>query len=382
MSRRRWARRKQLAPKIVGIGLVSNLETALRSALKKGDIENPVFRRKVYESAANAMHRSLEARGNATKEAIDAQNKRLAEVIRTIEADLKAASSPAPATAKPPVEPEPPARRTEPPLVEPVSERRATTTDTRNEPSLYVEPRAEKADTKPERKPAKTKAERKGTRAPFAKLLTAAVLVSFLGVGFFWVFTTDAFKSEEARDTSVPNPNRVLESESFEGRDPGTSNAPATLDSTAGDDGWIELFSPRDLTTLGLVAGATAEMKTDPFGDYVHLVTPNEEAEVQIDVPLNLMQQAPGGTIQLSFIAHAEDDAPTQMSVTCDLGTLGDCGRLRFNLGQAPQEYLMQMQIPEGASPSRQGIIKIVTDIENEARAVKLLQVRARLISN
>lgn len=382
MSRRRWARRKQLAPKIVGIGLVSNLETALRSALKKGDIENPVFRRKVYESAATAMHRSLEARGNATKEAIDAQNKRLAEVIRTIEADLKAAPSPAHAATKPSVEPEAPARRTEPPLVKPDSERHASTTDTRNEPSLYVEPHAEKADTNPERKPAKTKAERKGTRAPFAKLLTAAVLVSFLGVGFFWVFTTDAFKSEEARDTSVPNPNRVLESESFEGRDPGTSNAPATLDSAAGDDGWIELFSPSDLTTLGLVAGATAEMKTDPFGDYVHIVTPNEDAEVQIDVPLNLMQQAPSRTIQLSFIAHAEDDAPTQMSVTCDLGTLGDCGRLRFNLGQAPQEYLMQMQISEGASSSRQGVIKIVTDIENEARAVKLLQVRARLIGN
>lgn len=364
---------------------MDNLETALRAALNKGDISSPIFRRKVYESAAAAMLRSLEARGNATREAVDAQNKRLAGVIRTIEADLKAAPNTAPASVDAaPIAPKQktaaPAQRTEPSLGEPAPTPPAM--GNRNEPSLYVEPRPEPAEVKVAPKAAKDKSGKKGTRAPFAKLLTAAVLVSFLGVGFFWVFTTEAFKSEEARDTSVPNPSRVLESESFEGRDPGTSNAPATLDSPDDDEDWVRLFSPNDPTTLGLVAGATAEIKTDPFGDFVRLVTPNDEAEVQIDVPLSLMQQAPGRTMQVSFIAHAEDEAPTQMSVTCDLGALGDCGRLRFNLGKAPQEYLMQIQIPADGSASRQGILKIVTDIENDQRAVNLLEARARLISN
>ncbi|WP_155851894.1 hypothetical protein [Ahrensia sp. 13_GOM-1096m] len=359
---------------------MSNLETALRAALKKGDIDSPIFRRKVYESAASAMQRSLEARGSVTKEALDAQNKRLADVIRTIEADLKAAPKPA-AKAPPAPQQAPVAQRTEPTLDGPVTAP-PPMRDTRDEPSLYVEPRPEMASAKPSPNSSEKKGRKKGTRAPFAKMLTAAVLVSFLGVGFFWIFTTDGFKSEEARDTSVPNPKKVLESESFEGRDPGTSNAPATLDSAANDDEWVKLFSPNDPTTLGLVAGATAEMMTDPFGDFVYLVTPNDEAEVQIDVPLSLMQQAPGRTMQISFIAHADDDAPTQMSVTCDLGALGDCGRLRFNLGQAPQEYLMQVQVPSDARASKQGILKIVTDIENEARAIKLLVARARLLNN
>ena len=99
-------------------------------------------------------------------------------------------------------------------------------------------------------------------------------------------------------------------------------------------------------------------------------------------MPLNVMRDAPGRTIQIGFIAHAEDDAPTQMSVTCDLGALGDCGRVRFNMGQAPQEYLFQIQVPDDASASEQGTLRIVADIENGERAINLLEARARIIQN
>ena len=149
---------------------MSSLESALRSALEKGDLSDPLFRRKVYEAAAGAMHRSLEAKGNAPKEAFDQQKLRLANAIRVIEADLKSTanaepevepvkpdSSPAPV---PPaadgfvsnqVSPEPRLETaTQPPEVSPEPVLSATGHSAR----LYVEPNV---DAEPLPKPIKTK---------------------------------------------------------------------------------------------------------------------------------------------------------------------------------------------------------------------------------
>jgi len=56
---------------------------------------------KVYETAAGAMHRSLEAKVDVSAEEIENQNRRLTDAIRKIEADLKSGDIPAAPSVEP-----------------------------------------------------------------------------------------------------------------------------------------------------------------------------------------------------------------------------------------------------------------------------------------
>lgn len=373
---------------------MSSLESALKNALQKGDASDPLFRRKVYEAAANAIEKSHASKSNAPQETLERQKSQLADTIRAIEAELKEgvptvetpqttqtepisteADIPAVSLSEAQVAPEPVSSPS--PEVLPDTDEPVPVADTR----LYVEPRNE-AEPIPEPVTPKPKPKPVRRRAPFAMFLTGTIAICLLGMGLFWVITTGAFQSAEERDTSVPNPAQVLESENFEGRDPGTSTAPATLEAIQGNaDGWVTLFTPADPAKIELVAGATASVESDPFGDFIRLTTPGEQSEVRIAVPLNLMAASAGRTMQIAIVARSDEGKPTQMSVTCDFGGAGDCGRVRFNVGQAENEFLFQVPMA-GQSGSVPGVLILTTDVQNNGGAVKLLESRARLVEN
>lgn len=374
---------------------MSNFEAALRGALSKGDISDSTFRRKVYEAAASAVQRSLSAKSDTPQHAIESQNRKLALAIRKIEAELKTGTyaddrvnrqTPEPtAPAPPPAPPPAPAPNIRDELglrdsaiQEPQSIPLVHNEDGAPKSRIYVEPVAEPSIAA-QKQPTQEKPEKK-PRGRYARFLAGAVIVSLLGVGMLWALNTGIFQSAEERDTSVPNPETVLESESFESRDPGTANAPRTLQTrTADADGWITMFSPRDPTAINLVGGATAEVESDPFGDYARVATPSEGAEIQIDIPRNALSNGIGNVLQVSLRARSDEGIPTQISVACDLAELGDCGRRRFDVGQAESEFLIQVDLTEAQSMPSSGMIKIHTDMENTGRAIKLLEARIRV---
>ena len=367
---------------------MSNFESALRGALSKGDISDPAFRRKVYEAAAGAIQRSLSANGKAPQHAVESQNRRLAIAIRKIESELKAGTY----TVEPPAAPPPqPTTQSAPkpdlrndlglradensqpqaiPLVQ--------ADDGKPKSRIYVEPKAEPSVRQPA--PPTEENTPKKRRAPYAKFLTGAIIVGLFGVGILWALNTGIFQSAQERDTSVPNPEIVLESESFEARDPGTANAPETLLARTTDaDGWITMFSPSNPTALSLIGGATATVESDPFGDYARLSTPSDSAEIQIDIPRNVLSNGVGKTLQVSLRARSDEGLPTQISVTCDLSELGNCGRRRFDVGQAESEFLIQLDLTEAQNIPSSGILKLDTDVQNSGRAIKLLEARIRV---
>ena len=379
---------------------MSNLEIALRGALSKGDISDADFRRKVYETAAGALHRSLEAKVDASTEEIENQNRRLTDAIRKIEADLKSGDIP----AAPSVEPVTSNVEAPPPVASPVaadSTRRDLRAELRLRNGLpennadvplvhteshaaksqvYVEPVLEKAEEPTAREPEPVKSKPKKPRGRYARFLAGAIAVSLLGIGLLWALDTGLFQSAEERDTSVPNPATVLESESFEARDPGTANAPATLETrTTQTGGWVTMFSPSNPTALALIGGATANVESDPFGDYARLATPAQSAEVQIGIPRNMLAQGIGTILQISLRARSDEGMPTQMSVTCDLQELGDCGRRRFNVGQAENEFIFQIDLTEAQSAPDSAHLSIDTDVQGGGRAIKLLEARVRV---
>ncbi len=379
---------------------MSNLEIALRGALSKGDISDADFRRKVYETAAGAMHRLLEAKADTSAEEIESQNKRLTEAIRKIEADLKSGSIPVTPAATPtspnvevpspvasPVanDHEKPDLRAELRLRNELPEKNADVPLVHTEAQapkshVYVEPVLEKTTEPSAKKPKQEEAKSKKPRGRYARFLTGAVAVSLLGIGLIWALDTGLFQSAEERDTSVPNPATVLESESFEARDPGTANAPQTLATrTTQTGGWVTIFSPDNPTSLALIGGATANVESDPFGDYARLATPTQSAEVQIGIPRNMLSEGIGTILQVSLRARSDEGMPTQISVTCDLQELGDCGRRRFNVGQAESEFIFQIDLTEAQTAPDSAHLRIDTDVQGGGLAIKLLEARVRV---
>ncbi|QKV19376.1 hypothetical protein [Oricola thermophila] len=346
----------------------NELEIALKNALARGEASNPAFRQRVYRAAVNALERTLASQPDADAAHVAEQKRRLAEAIRAAEA---AFAEPAPAApASPEVQPEPRAETRGP------------------EVSLQAEPRAERRDEAPReagvepepRIEAPDREERPGTRrrAPFAKMLTGVIVLAVIVMGAWWIVSTGAFRSAAERDTSVPNPPLQLENESFRGNpDAKTSSGPAHLpELAASDEGWIVLFRPDDPTTVSLVGNASAVIESDAVGQFARIVSPDTESPVLIDIPSGVMQTLAGRTAQFSIIARSDVNAPTQISVTCDIAGQGDCGRRRFSVTQNDGEFLFAAEIPSGATGT--GTVSIVTDISDGGRAVKLSGVRVR----
>ena len=68
-------------------------------------------------------------------------------------------------------------------------------------------------------------------------------------------------------------------------------------------------------------------------------------------------------------------DKETQISVNCDFGELGDCGRKRYEVGYERGEYLFEVELP-AKSPGAGGSIAINSDFANEGKAVDIYEIR------
>jgi hypothetical protein len=350
------------------------LETALRNTLSKGDASDPAFRQRVYRSAMTAMERALADHPDPDRRS--RQRQRLMDAIRATEAHHRRQRTRPEASG-----------RDEPPAVSvrPEPRRRPAPRPQSETPQLRAEPRMERASSGPSfpdigGDDRGTGQGSRARRAPFALMLTAVVAVALLGSGAWWVFSTGAFQSTEERDTSVPNPPLELENESFPGsRDNASSAGPARIAARSeAESGWVTLFDPADPTTVTLEGNASAAIDSDPFGDFARMVSPTVQDVIGIDVPPGTLEMLAGKTAQFSFVARADDDAETQMSVTCELADLGECGRRRFDVIASDNEFLFSVDLPGGVGVSGPGRLKIVTDISGAGRAVKISSVRVR----
>lgn len=209
-------------------------------------------------------------------------------------------------------------------------------------------------------------------RRPFAAIFSGIVLLSLAGVGLMFAFQTGLLQSRDQRDTSVHNPPADLGSEDFE---PATGGPPALSDQPASQQKWIAVFSPSDPATATAPGDTRAESMQDDSGAFLRIRSGASGASVSFDVGQGVLDQLAGKKAVFNIAARGEEGQQTEMSIECNFGDLGDCGRKRYEVGYEKGEFLFEITFPD-KRPGSSGTIAINSDFSGQGRSIDIYQIR------
>jgi hypothetical protein len=360
------------------------IEKAIRNAFERGNPEDRAYRVKVYRSAFAALERAIASSGDSRSEAAEARRKALKLRIVELEAEFlpsEDASPRVPSTpvGAPPVEPdlrheaggEIPAPSFddagpvgEPtgfePRLEPDDYRQSPASPDPAGPSLQVAPRGER----------RRKRRRTG-RSLLTALLVGVLVLAAIGAGLWWVGNTGLQLISGGPETAADSPPQTLQEENLQQQDA----APSTIGSAARDQKWITIFTPVDPTTVTTPEAGTAEVLEEEGGKLLRIRSASAGSEFAFDVGVGVLERLAGKHAVFDVIAHSEEGKETQMSVNCDLGPLGQCGRKRYQVGRDRNDFLFEMDLP-GKKPSAAGRITIDPDLSGKGNPLDIIEIR------
>ncbi len=371
------------------------IEQAIRNAFTKGNPEDPAFRERVYRSANAALEKALQANTALAPEVAERRRKSLMSAVSSIESEfIPAVESVRPAAPAPQPEPAPELQPAPEPLPEPVA------------PEISVEPPPEARPSRPERRdpdfasaderpdwpaaPEPLRPVLSGDAPPLAGLppqgqdedrrrvlvpeprrrrwgLIAGLLIFLIIIGLVvWTAVELGFLKLSSRQGSAQVEAPAASGDNSGPRKPGEVEAL---------EDWIVVFTPDDPTTVQALDGAKAEV-VDVSGEKLILVNSGPSgAAIQFDVGQGVLERIAGRRAVFDIVALTGDGPETQMSVACDFGALGDCGRNRYLVGPQRSEFLFEVDVPAG-TPTGPGSITIVSDVENGGKALQIAQIR------
>jgi hypothetical protein len=345
------------------------IEKAIRNAFEKGDPLDAAFRDKVYRSVLAALERSL-ASQNISAEAAESRRAGVRARIEEIETEFVPAieADRFPDRAAPAVWPE---RETTvaaaPPHSAPGPDEEFLI-----EPPARTTPAAElgldMADADFDRRRARSR--KPGRSRSWGGPLSVVVVLLLAGAGIWWTVASGFFGSPGVVATG---PDRPTES-----ADTGVDTTPAPLGEIAPTRDWITVFSPDDTTLVSAPGDAQADLMEDESGKFLRIRTSANGTPVTFDVGQGLLERIAGRRAVFDIIARAEGDEPTQISVDCNLGELGNCGRKRYAVDYERREFLFELDLPD-QRPRGGGTISIISDIANRGKAVDIYELRVSL---
>jgi hypothetical protein len=395
------------------------IEKAIRNAFEKGDADDRAFRERVYRSAFAALERALQGSAELTPEAAARRRSDLQAKIAEIETEFIPAVAPVHPSAVPP----PVVASAAPPVSQAPSieldgdQARAVApaaagpgmAGVRSEPSLDIPdppsrspaaPVIETAPGRPVPEPFFSDASDFGTlgsplddagpaaaevsategpnvaherrRRPIAAIFLGVTLIALAAIGIWWGLSTGLIKlptAPEENDIIQPPP----EDETFV---PGEEGAPAKPGEADAQRDWVLVFSPSDPTTVNAPGDTKAETINDDSGDFLRIRSGASGSAVVFDVPQAVLEQVAGKHAVFDIVARAaEEGKSTQISVDCNFGELGDCGRKRYEVGYEKGEFLFDIELPAKA-PGAEGTIAINSDVDNGGKAVDVYEIK------
>lgn len=214
----------------------------------------------------------------------------------------------------------------------------------------------------------------KRKRPVFASLFSAAVMLSFVGIGVWWLIESGALMSAEERDTGVPNPPPSLSRDDFAG-------GPQQLNPGAGFSGdWANIYTPGRDGTAEAGANASAEVIEDAEGNVLRIVSGSADVNGEVRVPLGaeVMQALAGRQSMLALTLRSATPEATQIYVRCEFSVLGDCGRRRFDVTYDTTDILLSLDYDRALAPNQGGYLIINSDVSGGAKGVDLVAVRIK----
>lgn len=383
------------------------VEKAIRSALEKGNAADRAFREKVYRAAFAALERATQSQPQLTVEMAIKRRQNLQAKITGIEAEYLPPPEPTP---EPTLEPDDmpgfsvdPASDAYPAAEAPAvdvsvhpesdiagyapdigldhaPERGAGAPDIDLGSPVHLDPPGETrplaGEVAPEDMvaPDHDQGRARRRRRPVAAMFLVVTLLSMAVIGAWWAYQTGIF-SGSAPD--VPTPPQLVEEEDF---DP-AEEQPGDLGGTQELRNWTTVFTPDDLSTVNAPSGATAEAGADESGTFLRIRSGESGAAVVFDVPQSVLEEIVGKKAVFNVSARAEEGGQTQISISCDFGELGDCGRKRYAVGYERGEYLFDVSLPAN-QPGAAGSIAINSDFANEGKAVDIYEIRVSVVED
>ena len=125
--------------------------------------------------------------------------------------------------------------------------------------------------------------------------------------------------------------------------------------------------------------GASADISEDESGQFIRIRSGSGGADVIFDVGQGVLEQIAGKKAVFDISARAEEGTQTQISVSCDFGEMGDCGRKRYAVGYERGEFLFDVSLSSNR-PGAGGSIAINSDFANEGRAVDIYEIRVSVV--
>jgi hypothetical protein len=372
------------------------IEKAIRNAFEKGNAEDRAFREKVYRSAFAALDRALQANPGITVESAINRRKAMQAKIAEIESEfLPAVSVPAVDAegrgADEPPAVEPPAARaagapsidapSSAPSVGPALERplagsspavsRSSGSSASGAPEPVLDQPAVAANgshhtpTSAEVAPDRDERRARRRRFPLAAAFLGATVLAIVGIGLWWVVQSGLVRTGQpparAGDQAAVPPAGTTEQVTPGGSDQGRE--------------WIIVFSPADPTLVSAPSDAKADVMKDDTGSFLRVRSGASGSAVNFDVGQGILQQVAGKHAVFDIIARAEEGKDTQMSIDCNFGELGDCGRKRYAVSHVKNEYLFDVQFPDKSAGAAGGIA-INSDFDGEGKSVDIYEIR------
>ncbi|MCX7302984.1 MAG: hypothetical protein NTV73_01410 [Hyphomicrobiales bacterium] len=371
------------------------VEKAIRNALEKGNAEDRSFREKVYRSAFAALDRATQSQPQLTVEMAIKRRQNLQTKITSIESEYL------PAAPALPVQPgEVPdilldagelaqAPASDAPEIdtgdgqEPVPDvdMHGDTDAVAAAPDVVMEGPVADLPAAPVTAavaPDRDERRAKRRRGPFAAMF---VIVTLLCAGVLggWVANDMGLLKLPSMTAAPPAPPQLSEVEEFDPAEEPAPGQPGDLGSAQELRSWIRVFSPDDPSTVNAPTGASAEVSEDESGKFIRIRSGSDGADVVFDLGQGVLEQIVGKKAVFDISARGADGQQTQISVNCDFGELGDCGRKRYAIGYERGEYLFDVEL-SGNRPGAGGSIAINSDFANDGKAVDIYEIRVSVV--
>lgn len=395
------------------------IEKAIRNAFEKGNAEDRAFREKVYRSAFAALDRALQANPGVTVEVAIKRRKAMQAKIAEIESeflpavpdiavearagtpapDVEPPAADAPEAASPMVDtpkdgqavdapgpPEPAAVTVDGPALSvsdaPRSRVLPVVPDIMIEPVLPGSPAVEAAagpvDGGVEVAPDRDERRARRTRLPLSAAFLGIALLAAAGIGVWWGVKSGVFKAPAHMGAAQPEATPAAgDDEDFTpSADDAAPQKPGQADQARD---WITVFSPSDPTLVSAPADTRAEVMQDDTGSFLRIRSGASGSAISFDVGQGILEKMAGQHAVFVIAARAEEGKETQISVDCNFGELGDCGRKRYAVGHERNEYLFDVQFPD-KQPGAAGTIAVNSDFDKQGKSVDIYEIRVSAV--